>query len=501
MKCINGFSRIRSSGKASRDLYYAMPRIASVSLIIPITLVQGIYAKYYGMELTTIAGIILFVRLLDVITDPVIGYLSDRYKTKRGTRKPFIILGAIILIVSGYFLYTPPDNVGATYFAFWFTFIFFGNTLFEVSHMAWGGEISRNTYEKTQTYNLRAASGYLGLVLFYGIPLLPIWTTSEITPDSLHFSAIVSALLMLPLLYLCIKRVPNGSCYNREYKEDSKNEVNQIAVQHLNKPLRIKTKTLIDTVTSVIHNKPLILFLAAFLFTGIALGMWFGLLFLFVDAYLGKGEFFSEIYLITCIFGVASTWIWIQVANRIGKKNTWLVAMIFGITCFVYTSFLGPDNSGYWSLLILLIVKTLCFVCVESMPQSMLSDIVDYATLKFRIYQGGTYFSLFLFIYKGAFTIGTALGLAIAGWYGFDPSGANHSNGIAGLRLAMTWIPIGFASLAIVFIVLSPITEQRHRIIRRRLDALEARTQRQNQEKQYRSDSIGPSNPQVIFNN
>ena len=107
----------------------------------------------------------------------------------------------------------------------------------------------------------------------------------------------------------------------------------------------------------------------------------------------------------------------------------------------------------------------------------MLSDIIDYSTWKFGTYRGSTYFALFLFIYKGAFAVGGALGLAIAGWYDFDPSSstAQTETGITGLKLAMTWVPTLLAILSMIFIALSPITARRHNIIRCRLDAREAR--------------------------
>lgn len=380
-----------------------------------------------------------------------------------------MIWGAVILIVSGYFLYTPPEDVSTLYFACWFTLIYLGFTLFEIPHLAWGGEISHDAHERTKIYNLRTAAAYAGLALFYSIPLLPIWETSEITPETLHFSAVVSGLLMLPLLYLCMKRVPDGDCYS---SDNEKNNENTVAG---NKALRA-------TLNSITHNKPLLIFFTAFLFAGLGLGMWLGLLFIFIDAYLDKGNLFAEIYLISCVIGIVSAGIWVPVAKVVGKKCTWLIAVFFGIGCFVLTGLLEPESATYWSLLILLVIKSLFFVGMESMPQSMLSDIVDYTTLKFKIYRGSTYFSIFLFIYKGAAALGAALGLAIAGWYGFDPSAPGHTESeVFGLMLAMAWVPAVLALIALVFIALSPITEQRHKVIRRRLDLLEARSQRQQQ--------------------
>lgn len=454
--------KLRPTDKTMQNIFYALPRVAGVSLFAPINIMQGIYAKHYGLPLTTIASVILFVRLFDAVTDPIIGILSDKHHLKYGTRKPFMVAGAILMAIGGYFLYTPPINVSVTYFCLWFMAFYLGFTLFEIPHLAWGGEISHDTQEKNQTYNLRTAAGYSGLVLFYSLPLLPIWETSEITPETLKFSAVLSGFLILPLLYFSMKKVPNGRCYKVNNSQSDKKYVGHR-----------KKQEVIKVIKSVVYNKPLLLFLGAFVFAGGSLGVWLGLLFIFIDVYLGMGALFSEIFLIALIVGVVASLVWIRVARYVGKKNAWLIAMVLGVMSFGYTGVIEPENVSYESLLFLLIINTLCFVCVESLPQSMLSDIVDYSTLKFGSYRGSTYFSLYLFTFKGAFALGGALGIGIAGWYGFDPTKSlNTVTSVQGLRIAMVWIPVLLALLSIIFIVLSPINERRHRIIRQRLLAL-----------------------------
>ena len=458
------------SVKTLQDTYYALPRIASISLFAPINIVQGIYAKHYGLALTTIATVILFARMFDAITDPLIGYLSDRSYLKRGTRKPFMVIGALAMIFSGYFLYSPPQSVDSTYFAFWFMAFYLGFTLFEIPHLAWGGEISREAHQKTQTYNMRTAAGFSGLVLFYSIPLLPFWDSREITPDTLQFSAIVSGLLMLPLIYLCMKKVPNG---------EKQSGVNQSPHQIVKDVQKVSVAVGGRSLCYITRNKPLLLFLTAFVFGGIGLGMWYGLIFIFVDAYLGKGHWFAEIYLMTFIVGALASLGWITVSKYMGKKKAWITAMLLGVASFLYTFAIGPSSVTYGTLIALLLINTLCFSCVESLPQSMLSDIVDYSTLKYGSYRGSTYFSLYIFTYKAVFAVGGALGLAIAGWYGFDASSMSHQPAaISGLMLSMVWVPIIFVGISIIFILLSPINLERHTIIRRRLQCLNERSTR-----------------------
>ena len=452
--------------KVVQNVFYALPLIAVNSLFVPILVVQGVYAKYYGFALTTIAGVIVFARLFDAITDPIIGYLSDRWRIKTGTRKPAMTLGAIVLVSSSYFLYSPPDGVSTFYFACWFIVFYLGYTLFNIPHLAWGGEISPGTYEKTQTYTLRIVAAYFGAILFYSLPLLPFWVTTEITPQILQFSAFLSALIMLPLLYSCMKKVPDGLRYSEKSLgiENSR----QVTVSHF--------RELTKTVEIIICNRPLLLFLGAFLFAGSGLGMWIGLFFIFVDSYLGMGAWFAKISLIGLVLSIPGALVWLEVAKYLGKKCAWLLAMLLAIAAFSYTGYLGPETVDYWSLLLVWTTIMLCFVCVESLPQSMLSDIVDYSTWKYSSYLGSTYFSLFVFTYKGAGALGGALGLALAGWYGFDPSLAVQTeSGIVGLKLAMTLVPTLMALISLGFISASPITARRHGTIQRRLETIEAR--------------------------
>ena len=51
----------------------------------------------------------LIARLFDAISDPIIGKVTDNYYLRKGTRKPFIRVGGMLLIVSAYFLYVPVD--------------------------------------------------------------------------------------------------------------------------------------------------------------------------------------------------------------------------------------------------------------------------------------------------------------------------------------------------------------------------------------------------------
>ena len=86
---------------------YVAPSVILAFLYSPMGIVQGIYAKHFGVAMTTIAAALLISRLFDAVTDPLIGFWSDHYYLKSGSRKPFVLVGGLLLVISGYCLYVP----------------------------------------------------------------------------------------------------------------------------------------------------------------------------------------------------------------------------------------------------------------------------------------------------------------------------------------------------------------------------------------------------------
>jgi len=445
---------------------YGLPLLSITFLMGPVTLLQGIYAKHFGLALTTIAMVLLIARLFDAITDPLIGYYSDRYQARCGHRKPFVIAGALLFIVSSWFLYVPfgfdPAKghvVSVGYFLVWFLIFYLAFTLFEIPHMAWGSEMARDSKEKNTVYGIRSFCFFLGSLLFFAMPLLPWFETSEFTPQTLKWSVLVAGSLMLPLLYVCIKVVPNRQTLS-------------LMDPHAGPPQKaVPQETPRAVIRTLFTNKPLLVLTAAHICTGVGSGMYAALMFIFVDAYLGLGPQFALVFVISYSLSMVTLRLWFVLASRWGKQVTWIAGMIPVVIGTIGTGLLSPESTGWFELLVCMTLVSSGYAAFGMMMPSLLSDIVDYGTWKFGTDRAATYFSLYTFINKTVGALGGALALAIAGWVGFDPTVTDHSDEtIAGLRLGMSWIPMLFVLLSIAFIARIPITGHRHAIIRRSLD-------------------------------
>lgn len=439
-----------------KALSYALPMVIITMLTAPMNIIQGIYAKHYGVALTTLAFIILCSRFFDAVSDPVIGYYSDRYHAKYGTRKPFMVAGMLLLLVCGYFLYVPPSQITGIYIAFWFIAFTAAYTLFEIPHYTWPCDVTSEPADKTKFYSYRVAAGYSGLVLFYCVPLLPIFPTDEITPETLRITFTVAACLMLPFLFVAMRVVPSG-------KKAS------IALTK-KRPSQTRWQALRFTVQEIIGNKPFQIFIATFLFNGFSAGMWYGLIFIYVDVYLGMGDQFAKMFLIAFAVGIAVSPLWYHVILRFGKKSTFVLTMVIVIGCYLYTGTLNPDETSFTELFLLKMVQTSAFVGQNIVLPVMLSQVIDYAHLKTGVERSATYFSIQVFCYKAANAVGTALGLSIVGWLGFVASDTQFSDeAIWGLKVSIAVIPAVLSVFSLVFMVMTPITEHRHSIIKRKL--------------------------------
>lgn len=454
-------------------LAYAMPVVTTSWLMAPASVLQGIYAKYFGLSLTTIAGVLLLTRLFDAVSDPLIGYWADRYYQRSGTYKPFIFVGGLLLIVSSYFLYVPPIQVGAVYFTLWLVAFYFSWTLFEMPHLAWASELAQTSEDKTLIYSFRNMAGYTGLLLFYTIPLLPIFETRSITPETLKVSVIVAGSLLLFLLTMCLK-----TKFTSVHLTSHQSQTNSAKLS-LNYSALPQQQPLRKFLLSLLKNEPLLIFIGTLTMISIGNGMWYGLIFLYVDAYLGLGNQFAQMFLLAVAIGIFSTPLWCKLTLCLGKKTVWMLATLLLFCSFISTGFLSPSDTSFTALVLIKATQTLGFAGMGIAGPAVLSEIIDYSQWKYGTENRATYFSIYTFMLKSNIAIAAALGLSIAGWYGFDATATRHSaHSIFGLNLAIAWLPSLFSIMALVLIFLSPINERRHRIIRRCLDARALRASR-----------------------
>ncbi len=140
------------------------------------------YTNVLGLP-GTLAGLAITIALIaDAITDPLIGGLSDRWRSRLGRRHPFMFAAPIPLALWLFLIYSPPD-FGATGLFIWLTVFSLllrsTMTLFHVPHLALGAELSSDFTERTRVMSMNTLLSFAG-----GYGTIFIGYTFFFTPSS-----------------------------------------------------------------------------------------------------------------------------------------------------------------------------------------------------------------------------------------------------------------------------------------------------------------------------
>ncbi len=86
----------------------------NIALFPILVFIPKFYTGEMGVPLAIAANIILVVRIFDVITDPIFGYINDRTNTRWGRRRPWIAIATPLMMLSVFMLFIPPEGAGAS---------------------------------------------------------------------------------------------------------------------------------------------------------------------------------------------------------------------------------------------------------------------------------------------------------------------------------------------------------------------------------------------------
>jgi GPH family glycoside/pentoside/hexuronide:cation symporter len=427
---------------------YAAPMIGSGFLYIPMfSILPGVYAKYFGLPLTSIAASVLFIRLFDGFLDTSVGYLSDWHHSAGGSRRPWVITGGLISVASCYFLFVPAVPVTISYYLSVSLAYFLGVAVSDIPHTTWGNDLTMDYQGRAHVFGVRTLMQRIGIAVFYGLPLWPGYLSTAYTPQVLQDAVVVGGFMAILGLGWAFAAAPVGISY-------------QI-------PMKDRQDSLLY---SLIGNKPLLLYVIAYGCGGLCYGMWFGVLYFYLDSYLGLGAKAAMMFLSGTIVATVSTPFLVRFICRTSKSTAWATCVLVFVGQLIASWFLRP-GSGWCIPLILVVIANICFSCHDISTNSILGDIIDYGKLKFNSDRGATYVAINTLTFKVGLGIGAGISIGIAGLSGFTAAHETNSAGaILGMKTGFVILPACLAFVSLLFIVNTPINKRRHRIIRRRIE-------------------------------
>ena len=405
--------------------FYSMPAIPLTFAGMPLYIhAPDYFANDLGVPLGLLGFILLALRFVDAIQDPIIGRLSDRYANNRFA----IMLWAALCLVLSFTALFQPFRFS---FVVWFTlFMLFATTSFSVLTInlnTIGGLWSTDKNHKTQITSCREGFSLLGLLLAVVMPEL---FKAVMTP-SLAFlcvSAVLAVLMFIAMQFF--------SDWNKKH---------QSVMESVVPSKRCSVWEILTSMTTLTKY-----FFAVYLMSMLASSIPAILVLFFIRDKLG-GEAYTGLFL--CIYFLSGAFgmpLWSLLSKRFNKYVAWGLAMVLAISVFGWVFFL--NRGDLWQYGVVCVLSGIAFGADLSLPPSMLSDFIQ---SKKRESDASLYFGFLAFLAKLALAIASVIAFSCLDWAGFKPGVANEKMALLALSIIYAIIPclIKLCSMILLFLI------------------------------------------------
>ena len=417
------------------------------------------YAQELGLGLGAVGLIFMLSRVWDAATDPLVGVLSDRTRSRFGRRKPWIAAGAPLFALATTAIFAPGlfdvARPGAAWLSVWLVVFYVGWTMIQIPVSAWAGQLAAQYHERSrvQTYFQVATAGGLLLVLVLPAALDQIGARAGLPADpGLKVAAMGGFILatFVPTLIAALTLVkeppaPPPSAASSTLRRD-------LALAARDPLLRkVLTSDFAVTLGQLIRS-------SLFVF--------------FVSAYMGRPDLAAGLFLLQFVFGVFAGPIWLRIGYRLGKHRAAIAGELAQVAINLGLLLVTP---GALPLLIgLTIVQGLAQGSGNLMLRSMVADIADKQRLESGEDRTGLLFSIFSLTGKAATAVAVGVALPLVGLLGFKPGAANSAEALLALKLVFALGP-ALAHLASAWLISGfSLDAASHADIRRQLDSRDA---------------------------
>jgi GPH family glycoside/pentoside/hexuronide:cation symporter len=426
------------------------------------------YTKVFGISPAAAGTMLLVTRIWDSVIDPLMGVIADRTHSRWGKYRPYLLWFALPFAVVGVLtFYTPNlDESGKLVYAYLtYTLMMMVYTAVNVPYASLLGVLSHQPSERNILSSYRMFFAYGGSLITFMLlqPLVDFFAAKPDGGNRIRFSETSSGISTDPMAWTAAVAVIGTICAILFFFcfKWTKERVIPVDAKKEHVSIRYDLKNLATNVPWWILLGAGI---AALLFNSIRDGV---ALFYFTDyvqvsykmSY--TGWTLGTIYLLV---GQAANMIGVALAapvsNRIGKKNTYLIAMALAAVFSAVFAGFRADQLGLIFLFQILI--STCAGIIFPLLWSMYADIVDHQELKTGRRATGLIFSSSSMSQK----LGWAVGGALTGWllaaFGYNQHVAvQPESAITGVRLMMSWLPAASCVLAVIAVSFYPLSEKR----------------------------------------
>ena len=410
-------------------------------------------------------------RLSDAITDPLMGYISDKTRSRWGRRRPYIFVGAIVVGIVFALLWQLPADKSESFY-FWYFLVgslifYLGYTVFATPWVALGYELTPDYHERTRLMGVQSFVGQFAYMISpYFLAIMYSQRLFDNVVDgaaslSIIIAVVVIAVGILPAVFLR-ERFAVGSDDTQTRKPSFVDSVRDFFNGFLI-TLKFKPFLKLCVATFLVFNG--FILIAAFQSYVI-------IFYVFAGDTSAGAEWVGHSGLLGAVSSLGIIAIVTWLATKIGKRRAFFVStgisiIGYALKWFCYT----PENP--WLLLIPAPLMAFGLAGLFTLMGSMIADVVDADELRTHERREGMYGSIFWWVVKLGQAVAIAGGGILLNATGFDVAldGAQPERALHLMRLFDAFVPCVASGIAIWAVASYSITEEKAHEVRLQLEA------------------------------
>lgn len=378
------------------------------------------YTDTFGISAAAAGTIMLIARFWDMLSDPLMGIIADKTKTRWGKFRPYILWMALPYSILAILTFTTPDLgqtgkviwAGITYFSLMTVF-----TAINLPYSSLGAVMTSDSYERAGLNSYRFIFAFIGQLIVSGTALtLAKYFGNGDNAKGYQITLVLFSTISFILFMITFKSTKERIQPPKEQKEALKEDIKNL-----------------------FKNRPWVILF----FIGIISFIMFAIQNLsiayYFKYYIGKEESVQLFNVIGTIALIATIPFSKSLAKKFGKKNVFLASSLISGLFFILLFLPGEKN--IISIYILNILAKMAYAPAVPLLWTMLADTADYSEWKTNRRSTGLVFSAATFAQKAGWGIGGAL----AGWllvlFKFIPNVQQTATALTGIKLMISVIP------------------------------------------------------------
>jgi glycoside/pentoside/hexuronide:cation symporter, GPH family len=360
------------------------------------------YTDVFGISAAAVGTLFLITRIWDAVSNPLMGVLVDRTRSKHGKARPYILYLAVPFAILSVFTFVTPDFSSTGKLIYAYVTYFLLGTVYTAINLPYGSMLTmmtRDRHEIQQLGSYRTTGMGIGalLVSFCTLPLVSFFGKGNQQigfPITMALYSILGIIMFLMVFKNCKER-HNNIGEERATKHDTWKQVK-----------------------NMFKNKPWVLLAVSCLGQYLGIGAVSSIVIYYAQYVLNEPGMATVLLVLVNGGNLLGGVIASPILKRFGNRNGNLIALYGSLFCFILLIFFGKQTFIFGTLLLIAyILMGVSFAAIYA----MLSDTVDYQEWKFGKKSDSLLYSSYSFASLFGIAIGSAIVGYALGWAGYDP--------------------------------------------------------------------------------